>query len=76
MIMETKIHVEGPDGSILKPEPGKQTADNKTVSNDNNDNAAPLKKNPNPRANENLEGKTTDSDSGGVGSEITDGEAS
>ena len=57
-------------------EPGKQPADNPTPQSPNQ-----MATNPNPRANENLEGSaieknTAEDDTSDVGSEITDGEAS
>jgi hypothetical protein len=81
------IHVETPDGEVLKTTTGKgdttQAGKGHTDTNDANDNAAGPKANPDPRANANI---STDTNAGtndrdeagddeGTGTEITDGEA-
>ena len=77
--MKTSIHVEAPNGDVLKTTTGSDAiapeGKEHTETNDANDNAAGPKANPDPRANENLDEKNKNNSDDGTGTEITDGEA-
>jgi hypothetical protein len=73
--MNIDIHVEKPDGEVLKTDTAENKKKQPTDTNDANDNAAGPKKNPDPRANANLSEKDKQGQDSGTGTEITDGEA-
>ena len=77
--MKSDIHVETPDGEVLKGSIGQPTGVRKdkehSDTNDANDNAAGPKANPDPRANANLKEEDKNNNDSGAGTEITDGEA-
>ena len=77
--MKPDIHVETPDGEVLKGAVGKPTGVRKdkehSDTNDANDNATGPKANPDPRANANLKEEDKNNKDTGAGTEITDGEA-
>jgi hypothetical protein len=77
--MKPGIHVETPDGDVLKTTTGKgdtaQAGTGHNDTNDANDNAAGPKANPDPRANANISEKDKAGKDEGAGTEITDGEA-
>jgi len=77
--MKPTIHVESPDGEILKTTPATTpaapAANEHKETNDANDNAAGPKVNPDPRANSNIDEKDKSNSDEGPGTEITDGEA-
>jgi len=76
--MKSDIHVETPEGEVLKTAIGKPTGVRKGKehkdTNDADDNAAGPKANPDPRANSNLKEQDKNNKDSGVGTEITDGE--
>ena len=77
--MIPNIHVETPDGDVLKTTTGKGDAAQSGAvhkdTNDANDNAAGPKANPDPRANANISEEDKAGNDEGAGTEITDGEA-
>jgi hypothetical protein len=77
--MKSSIHVETPDGELLKATTGAGTEGtgqkDPVDTNDANDNASGPKANPDPRANANLTEKDKQGNDEGTGTEITDGES-
>ena len=77
--MKSDIHVETPEGDVLKTATGNptgvRTGKEHKDTNDANDNAAGPKANPDPRANSNLREEDKNNKDSGAGTEITDGEA-
>jgi hypothetical protein len=76
--MKSDIHVETPDGQVLKTGKSDLPADSaqneKTETADKKDLLAGPKPNPDPFANANLEDKHKTKDGDGPGTEVTDGE--
>ena len=77
--MNTKIHVETPDGELLKKGPEAAAEANagneKADAPEAKDLLAGPKANPDPFANANLENKDKSKNAEGTGTEVTDGEA-
>ena len=76
--MKSNIHVETPDGQVLKNGTDKSIAvpasTDKADSQDPKDILAGPKQNPDPFANANLEDNAKAKDAEGAGTEVTDGE--
>lgn len=77
--MKPNIHVETPDGEVLKTTTGAGTessiAGDKKNAPEADDIIAGPKPNPDPFANSNLQEKEKDQPAEGAGTEVTDGEA-